>query len=221
VDERYRRGSWNCSYRVSPVEQPPSLPEFLRMIREVAGHETGWPVWLILDNTRERKPYVKDGVIECWLNDTELSDFWRADPQGQMSLTRLLQEDLEAPDRAGQGEIFAMTLPVWRTGECLLHAGRLAGHLGANTVELMMTWAGLQGRELSSFGSPNRWVPPGYICHENEVRTSITVEALAIPDTLPVLVKRLVAPLYANFGFFVPPDELYTAEIDRMRYRVR
>jgi hypothetical protein len=220
MDERFRHGYWNCSYRVSPVEQPPSLPEFMQMIREVEGHETGWPVWLFLDNRPEMRPYIRDGVIECWLKDTTLSDFWRADPHGRMSLTRLLQEDLEAPDRIGPGKLFALTLPVWRTGECLLHAGRLAGRLEADTVELMMTWTGVQGRELSAIGSPNRWVTPGRTCQENEVHTSITVEALAIPDTLPDLVRRLVEPLYAHFDFFVPPDEIYTTETERMRYRV-
>jgi len=221
MDERYRRGYWNCSYRVSPVERPPSLPEFIQIIREVEGHETGWPVWLLLDNQRERKPYLKDGVIECWLKDTALGDFWRADPHGRMSLTRLLQEDVEAPADIGQGKIFGLTLPVWRTGECLLHAGRLADRLSADTVELMMTWVGLQGRVLSAIGSPNRWVTPGRICRENEVRTSITVEALAISDTLPDLVRRLVSSLYAHFDFFVPPEEIYTTETERMRHRVR
>lgn len=221
MDERYQRGYWNCSYRVSPVEQPPTLPEFMQIIREVEGHETGWPVWLLLDNRPEMRPYINDGVIECWLKETGLLDFWRADPRGRMSLTRLLQEDLEAPDRINPGKLFALTLPVWRTGECLLHASRLADRLGANTVELMMTWTGLQGRELSAVGSPNRWLMPGRTCQQNEVSTSITVEALAISDTLPDLVRQLVAPLYAHFDFFEPPDEIYPTEIERMRYRVR
>ena len=220
MDERYQRGYWNCSYRVSPVEQPPSLPEFMQIIREVEGHETGWPVWLILDNRPEMRPYIKDGVIECWLQETSLLDFWRADPHGRMSLTRILQEDLEAPDRIGPGKPFALTLPVWRTGECLLHAGRLADRLGVNTVQLMMTWTGLKDRELSAVGSPNRMLMPGRICQQNEVRTSITVEALAISNTLPDLVRQLVSPLYAHFDFFDPPDEIYTTEIERMRYRV-
>lgn len=221
MDESFRRGYWSCSYQVTPVEEPKSAAEFLPIIREVVGHETGWPVWLILDNSDERKPRIKDGIIECWLKDTSLSDFWRADPHGRMSLTRLLQEDLEPPELIAAGRLFSLTLPVWRTGECLLHATRLATRLGANTVELMMTWSGLEGRELSAIGSPHRSIMPGRVCHQQEVQTSITTEVTAISDTLPDLVRRLVAPLYEHFDFFVPPAEIYTTEIERMRYRVR
>jgi hypothetical protein len=221
MDERFQRGHWSCSYQVTPVEQPPGMAEFLQIIREVEGNETGWPAWLILDNRPEMKPYIKDGIIECWLKDTSLADFWRADPRGHMSLTRLMQEDRESSERIGPGRLFSLTLPVWRTGECLLHASRLASRLGAESVDLMMTWSGLEGRELSPVGSPDRWIMPGHICRQHEVQTSITTEAAGISDTLPELVRQLVAPLYAHFDFFEPPDEIYATETERMRHRVR
>jgi hypothetical protein len=217
MDERYEHGYWSCAYQVSPVEHPPTLTRLLDIIREVEGHETGWPVWLILSNRPEMRPYPKNEIIECWLHETGLGDFWRADPRGRMFLARRPQEDLEAARGIEPGKYFELTLPAWRTGECLLHASRFAAKLEAESVELTMTWEGLQGRELSAFGSPHRMLMPGRICRENTVRTAITTPAAAIADTLPDLVRQLVEPLFTRFDFFEAPAELYTTETERMR----
>jgi hypothetical protein len=191
VADDYEHGSWSCAYRVSPVEQPPSLNELLQIIDQVKGHETGWPVWLILHNRPEMRPKIVGDVIECWLNQTEDGDFWRADPGGRMFLMRKLQEDTREIGGLDPGTVFELTLPVWRTGECLLHAHRFARRLGANSVDLAMTWRGLEGRQLSTFASPMRMLPPGYVCSEKTVQTRISTDATAIPDTLPELVQEL------------------------------
>jgi hypothetical protein len=220
MDDCDKLGSWSCAYQVSPVEEPPSLRRLLDIVREVEGHETGWPVWLILGNRPEMRPRIEGDVIECWLHETGLEDFWRADPRGRMFLSRRLQEDVESSPGVRPAKYFELALPVWRTGECLLHASRLAPRLGADRVDLTMTWDGLAGRELSAFGSPHRWLNPGRICHEERVRTTISTEADAISDTLPDLVRALVAPLYERFDFFEAPAELYTTETERMRRRI-
>ncbi len=54
----YDAGSWVCAYTVSPVQRPPSLSQMLQIVDEVQGHETGWPVWLILHNRPEMKPLI-------------------------------------------------------------------------------------------------------------------------------------------------------------------
>jgi hypothetical protein len=217
--EQYPHGWWSCSYTVSPIESPPSLAQLRQILQEIKGHETGWPVWLSLDTTPEMTPHVVDDVIECWLRDTEDADYWRADPKGHMFLLRRLQEDTGEMQGVEPGTVLDVTLPVWRTGECLLHAARLAARVGAQHVELAMTWHGLEGRELRTIASPRRRAPlfPGRVSHENEVRTTIGTVAAGISDTLPELVQSLTAPLYARFNFFEPASEFYVAEVGQMR----
>jgi len=195
------------------------LVAFRNILKEIKGHETGWPVWLSLDTTPAMTPHVLGDVIECWLLDTEDADFWRADPKGQMFLLRRFQEDTGEIKGIEPGQVFDLTLPIWRTGECLLHASRLAARLGAQHAEFAMAWHGLEGRELRTVASRGRRTPlfPGHICHEDEVRTTVETEAAAISDTLPELVKSLTAPLFARFDFFEVQDEFYAAEISEMR----
>ena len=218
MTDLYERGSWSCTYSVRPVGSPPSLKRMLEIVEETKGRETGWPVWLFLHNRLEMKPRIVNGVIECWLNETQDGDFWRADPQGRMFLVRRFQEDTREIPGVEPLRFFELTLPVWRTGECLLHASRLAPKLGADTVELSMCWKGLKDRQLSTFVSPGRFIDPGRVCHEASVRSSITSEAAAIPDTLPELVSKLTSPLFAHFDFFEPPTGLYVTELERMRH---
>ena len=117
------------------------------------------------------------------------------------------------------GTTIDLTLPVWRVGECLLHAGRLAARLGAMRVEIMMRWEGLEGRGLSSYADPMRFLVGEHRCHQDVVVTDLETTPGAIDAELPELVERLVAPLYAAFDFFVAPEGLFTEELGKMRER--
>jgi hypothetical protein len=214
MPSRRYQGWWACSYSLSQVDRPPSLQEMAQILEEVKGHETGWPVWLSL-NRDDMRPYPAGGAIECWLKDTPHGDFWRADPRGYLFLIRNLQEDY-AFSQSSPGSAFDLTLPVWRTGECLLHASRMAARLNAETVDLSMTWSGLRGRTLLALAG-DRHLFPGRVSQEDQVETVVSVSASAIPDTLPELVKALTSRLYASFDFFDPPDEMYTTELHRLR----
>lgn len=213
----YEMGSWSCAYQLSPVVTRPTLVELREHMRLVKGNETGWPVWLGLENRSEMAPRIVGDVLECWLRETPDGDFWRADPAGKLFLIRRLQEDTREINGLEPGTAFDLTLPIWRTGECLLHAARLADRLNAEQVELAMTWTGLTGRTLRAIASRDRFLPGTWTCHEDNVRTSITAPASSVTDTLPELVQRLTEPLYARFDFFVPPERMYSAELSRMR----
>jgi hypothetical protein len=218
--DRYLFGWWSCSYILSPVNAPPSLPMLRRILIEVKGTETGWPVWLSLDGSPGMGATIAGDSIECWLRDVhDSTDFWRASPQGRMFLLRRHQEDSDSDfPSVVPGEFLDLILPVWRTGECLLHASRLGHRLEADTVEVEMIWHGIAGRELRALaGAGRRSVMPGRICNDPEVRSRITVPLAQISDSLPEFVKELVSPLYARFDFFEPPDELYATELRRMR----
>ncbi len=215
---RYEYGWWSTAYMLEPVNVPPSLATFHDILDEVTGHETGWPVWLRLSKRPEMRPRIVGDVIECWLDQTgddAHGDFWRADPHGRMFLLRGYQED--SSDTIPPGKFLDLTLPIWRTGECLLHASRLAARLGADTVDISMRWTGLRGRELAAWATGTRDIMPGRICAEDEVRSSIHVEAATITDSLAENVRQLVAPLYERFDFFEPTSELYIEELARMR----
>jgi len=214
----YQKGSWSCSYVVHPVLHPPSLSQFKRILEEVKGTETGWPPWLSLENRPGMEMKINDGLIECWLKDTADADFWRADPKGFMFLIRRLQEDTDFPNVEPR-TLFDLTLPVWRTGECMLHAVRLAGKLNAEHLDLTMAWEGLAGRELRALASPNRMLFQGRRSTDDSVSTSISTPIATVLDALPDLVKKLLDPLYARFGFYEPADELYATELHRMRTR--
>ena len=216
--DMYQKGSWSCSYSVHPVPEPPSLSQFKRILEEVKGNETGWPPWLSLENRRDMRMQIRGGLIECWLKETPDLDFWRADPRGLMFLIRRLQEDTDFPNIEA-GTFFDLTLPVWRTGECMLHAVRLARKLNAEQLELKMTWEGLVGRELRALASPNRRLFPGRRSTEDSVSTGVIAPIATVLDALPELVKQLLDPLYARFGFYEAPDEFYSTELHKMRTR--
>jgi hypothetical protein len=142
IPQAFEGGWWSCSYLVAPVINPPTLPEFRKILLEVKGNETGWPVWLSLEGRPEMQMRIAGDAIECRLRETDSDDFWRADPRGRMFLLRRLQEDSDFPN-VPAGSFVDLILPVWRTGECLLHAGRLARRLAADDVEMTMSWGAL------------------------------------------------------------------------------
>lgn len=213
--EHYEDGWWSCSYVVSPVENPPSLQQFRNILGEIKGTETGWPPWLSLEGRPGMGMYIREGLIECTLSETDTRDFWRADPIGRMFLLRRYQEDYDFRN-IPPGSFIDLILPIWRTGECLLHAYRLGERLGATRLDLTMTWTGLENRDLRAMAG-DRILTPGRISHEGEVVSTIHTPIAVIQDALPELVRQLVSPLYARFDFFEPPAEIYSSELARMR----
>jgi transcriptional regulator with XRE-family HTH domain len=219
-ERKYDRGWWSCSYLLSwtagDSQTRTSMPAFRRVLREVKGRETGWPVWLLPEGDDTVREAIVGDSIECWFRDSDHADFWRANPQGRMFLLRRLQEDYDFPG-IEPGTFFDLILPIWQTGECLLHADRMAGRLNADNIELEMTWHGLAERELLAKAGPlSRTLMPGKISHDVEVKQRIRTTRGDISGNLPLLVKELVSPLYARFDFFEPNDEIYTSELNRM-----
>lgn len=84
---RYAHGTWLVAYSVSGQFERPDLSRFMQIVREVQGHETGWPPWWV-PNREDWRPHPYNGVIECWMREDHdkthegaSSDFWRASPQ--------------------------------------------------------------------------------------------------------------------------------------------
>ena len=217
---RYSHGTWTASYAIEADIDPPSLGSFLDTLRKVQGHETGWPVWLILGGT-ETGPYPHNGLIECWIAKGRLggpahSDFWRASPSGMMFLLRGYQED-EDPKLAGS--IFDLTIPIWRVGECLLHAERLAKDLGVKSAPIVFQarWDGLLNRTLKSWANPRRMMWDGYQAKQDSVISNIKVSSDQISTNLPEIVNSLTHCLYETFEFFEAPMKMIEEELTEMR----
>lgn len=229
---RMPHGRYSFAYEISGESRqvaPAQLPEVLR--RAVVRH-TGWPPFWY--PTREGiAPYPIDGAVECWLGgdpqtppeerDAAHSDFWRIHPNGLAYLLRGYQEDGMEEKRPGQApaipaSAFDVTLPVWRTGEALLHARSLAANLfeGHTTIRFVAIFEGLSGRSLVSIGN-RRDIREGRISRQDSITLETHIDAQAIELNLPEIVHPLLSPLYALFDFFELPMRLVADELARMR----
>lgn len=214
----YEHGAWSASYRLIGLTETPPLRQVPGLLREVAGRETGWPAWWAPKGGDER-PRSVDGAIECWLSgmmasDPSEADYWRADPKGRLCLIRPYQEDYEF--ETDPGTTFDLVLPIWRTGECLRHAERLARRLDSNGIQLMMRWTGLRGRHLASLSDKRRRLGGDYRCTEAEVVAYVETRPDEVRDDLVACVRGLLDPLYGAFDLFEPERGLYEAELAKL-----
>lgn len=204
---------------------------FAETIHQAVVRHSGWPPFWY-PTRRGIAPYAFDGVVECWLGgDTEQgpgshdaahSDFWRISPDGLAFLLRGYQEDgLEG--RSGQappppGTLFDVTLPIWRTGEVLMHARSLAAALieGPATINFKAHFAGLAGRRLTSV-SERQFLFEGHVARQDAISLATAIEAEGINTNLPEILHPLLEPLYALFDFFQLPAALVANQTLEMR----
>lgn len=237
AEARFRHGYYNFAYEILGESRhiaPAKLPNVLQ--KSVVRH-TGWPPFWY-PTRQEIEPYLKEGVVECWQGndpetpfkgldatgpDTTHSDFWRISPDGLAFLLRGYQEDGMDIQKVGRtelepGTILDVVIPIWRVGETLLHAERLAANLfdGPTTIRFVAEYTGLDGRSLESFdfSRPFRSHQPS---RERSIKLSTYVDAQTISSNLPEIVHPFLSPLYALFGFFELPMELVVEELARMR----
>ena len=232
VGPRFSHGYYNFAYEIVGDARQTMLAQLPDVIRASAVRYTGWPPFWY--PTREGiEPYPIDGAVECWLGgDTERpierldahhSDFWRITPDGCAYLLRGYQEDRGNLECAGRGtvvpgKVFSVTLPVWRLGETLLQAERLAANLfeGSTTIRFAAKYTGLQGRSLVSIdGTRDIW--DDRVSRQESIHLQTHVESQTIGPNLPEIIHPLLAPLYALFDFFKLPMQLVVDELIRMR----
>ena len=195
------------------------------------GRRRRGPFWC---PTREEiAPYLFNGAVECWLGgDTQTpaekrtaarSNFWRIHPEGMAFLLCGFLEDgikmlSEGHSPNLPGTVFDIILPVWRIGEALLQAQRLARNLfeGPTTIRFIATYSGLSGRALVSIDQRRR-VWETHIARQDSITLSTHVDAMAIDTNLPEIVHPLLSPLYALFDFFELSDQFVAEELSHMR----
>lgn len=218
---RFVHGNWLVAYYVRGTFEKPTLSDMLRILGSVESHESGWPPWWV-PNRKEIAPYPYEGVIECWLaekerRDVSTSDFWRASPDGRLFLLRGYQED--DADTTKPGTILDLTIPIWRVGECLLHAERVSRALAGDESSLLVyfRWTGLSGRVLQSWLNPRRFLPFEKQAQQDTVHSRMPIRAERIRSDLPGVVQAMTRPLYEAFDFTEIPLQVIQEEISRMR----
>jgi hypothetical protein len=214
----YVHGTWSVAYLIDGQFDRPNPAALLAILRKVKGRESGWPPWVVLDSPGKR-PYPKDGLVECWLPTVSPGDFWRASPSGKLYLLRFYQEDAGMVEKPKT--VIDLTVPVWRVGECLLHASRFAAALGNPDarVHVQFRWTGLSGRTLQAIDEPGR--SPGEQCRsvEDVIVSRTSMRASEIVPKLPELVQSLAEPLYQAFDFFSPSPRMYVEMLTGMGWR--
>ena len=225
ADDVYAHGYWTAAYTIQTDGPAPSAPDFLAHLRAADDSRIGWPVWMTtLPGTRT--PNLAGSEIECWLlNETTPdpgeADFWRASPQGSLFMLRGYQEDGDdQPQQFEPGTAFYFEIPIWRVGECLLHARRLALRLAASSAPIAFSveWRGLAGRTLVPTQFARHVLPRK--CSHGHVMASLDTSADDIGDRLPALTHHLTKDLYAHFEFMDVNESVVQSIVAEMRRHV-
>lgn len=224
-----RHGWWEVAVVVEGnIEGGPPTREFLNLISAANPSYTGWPVWIDSrgfptegeDPNLDPKPrvfergweaFVYRYEAESWYNHL---DFWRAEPAGRFYLYRAFEDDITE----GRGYPEAMTtldfgLVILRTAEAMAvpmtFARAMALSAEETNLHYLFRWSGLQGRELSAWANPGRFVSPGYVCHQHEVTSPVVVIPLDTPaSAIAPFVREATADLFAAFNGFEPGTEV-------------
>ena len=118
-------------------------------------------------------PSLETRLEACLLELDRLQRDRPRAPDGRFFLVRGYQEDASENPTVETGTIFDLTLPIWRTGEVLLHAASMARQFGAAQarVIIIIEWSGLADRRLAAFANPNRLLVETYSVRQNTYRT--------------------------------------------------
>lgn len=201
--------------------------DLLEKLSRSTARLTGWSPWWV-PTRKGIMPYVKGGVIECWLGrdnerhftDAPHADFWRISSKGRGFLLRGFDEDGDWALKQGfkTGTVFDVTLPIWRIGEAIINANLLARNLGSTdaTISFKVGYFGLAGRELTSISGERRlWQQRE--AQENAITLSTTITLDAIDSNFVEVLQPLLAPLYECFSFFELKADLVQTEVSRLK----
>lgn len=186
---------------------------------------TGWSTFLSMTKPG-LGPYAHGNAIEAWVGrpvdddpmarEPAFSDFWRASPDGKLYTIRGYKED-SLPDRARPGSVIDVTLPVWRVGEGLLFAARLAEAFeDVEAIAIECRFTGLRNRTMVSV-TGDRAMFDNRVSQSDEIAMTSVATSEQIRDNLAEIMHALLAPLYERFDLLRLPFELVDTELTRLR----
>lgn len=222
-------GKYEIGFAFHGAQQAPSLSSLRRRIDNA--HQvklTGWPTFLVMTR-QEMAPYSADGGVEAWIGrpglerhlgeDAAHSDFWRIVPEGMLYTATGYDED-GSHERAEPGTAFDLVLPIWRIGEALLFARRLAAtYEGVEEIAAWVRWSGLEGRALRAMSGRRMPMSFDRISHTQDVESTLVIKLEQIDDNLPEVLRALVAPVYEAFDFYELPPQIVEQELERLTRR--
>jgi hypothetical protein len=217
-------GHYRVSYVVLGDFEAPQLMHLLGLLSTSVVRYSGWPPFWV-PSREPLAPYVHSNAIECWINpehstfaDAAHADFWRAAPDGKMFLIRGLQEDSGEWQNAAPGRRLDLTLPIYRMGECVLHAAEVAEALAGTHAEVLfeLHYVGLAGRALDS-ASSRRFLSSHRVARDDAFENSVRASVTRMRDNLPEVLLELLSPLFALFGFFDLQPSLVNDVVREMR----
>lgn len=228
---RFPHGFMRFDYALIGELKSFELHELQPLIEKAEVKHTGWPLFLTMER-EEFAPYEEAGTIECWVKpdgagidrrftDAAHCDFWRISPTGRAVLLRGYVEDSQ--DSVPPGTVFDTTLPIWRMGEGLLHAARIAKQLRRDehadiNVRFRALYNGLTGRQLRGLqGNIDDFIVAALPAKSDEAIVEIQLRAAAIEEDLASAVYPLVASLYERFKVANLSPSFVRAEINRFR----
>ena len=227
---RFPNGWYRFDYALHGALKELGLSEFETLLETAVPRHSGWPVFWV-SRREELRPQEVDGTLECWLapsgaerkrrfDDPAHCDFWRAVPSGRLFLMRGYDEDSQ--ETFVPGSLFDTTLPIWRIGETLLHAGRLADllrrdHESSVDIRFRALYSGLTGRVLRAWANPlDDLFVEGHAARSDEAILETVVPASQIDGSLAQHLFPLVSSLYERFGVSGLTVERVQSEITRL-----
>ena len=234
-----RHGAWEVAVLVegdalggAPTE------DFLNLISASNPRFTGWPAWIDsrgFANVEGEldpgpRPYIHDGGWEAFVYSRrggllpDRVDFWRAEPVGRFYLYRALQDDLATiPSAPEPMTALDPGLVITRTAEAIAVPMAFAREMGATPEETILhyafRWSGLRGREISAWLYPERFVSPGYVCHQDDVNSQVAVSLDTPTSALGRFVRDATTPLFTAFSGWMPDPGVTEDLTDRFLSR--
>jgi len=223
---RFPNGRYVLSARIVGQLQNLTQKEMLDRLTRLRRY-TGWSPLYVFSRP-ELAPYpVDERQVECWLGqgedrDVGHADFWRMSTDGFVTLIRGHQEDGHEAATTGihPGKGLELTLPAWRIAEFLLRVREYGAAVteGDFTIQLIVQWEGLEGRQLFSYGN-RRWLPEGFEAKVQNYQKEVELTPAEIDVALPTVLNTLVTPLLRHFSFFEPPADFYEGELGALQNR--
>lgn len=136
-----------------------------------------------------------------------------------MFLIRGYQED--GQETFPPGTVFDTTLPIWRMGEVLLHAGALAKLMakgGPETIiiKLRVLYTGLRGRQLKSWANPlSGTFMEGRPSRSDEVLLEADIPAADMKEHLAEHLQPLISSLFERFDAESVSYEFVASEVSK------
>ncbi len=224
---RFPHGYYEMGFSIVGTESAPSvsvLQDRLAVARQI--RLTGWSPFLSM-TTLGWNPYPHENFVEAWVGrpirqdwmsrEPAHNDFWRASPEGKLYTIRGYMEDGLA-DRVSPGSTVDVTLPVWRVGEGVLFAARLAETFeDVEAIAMECHFTGLRNRALVSLNG-RRAMFGDHVSQTDSITLTYVATPKQIDDNLVEIMHAFLVPLYERFDFFRLPIELVNTELERLRH---